>query len=99
MGAQGKPRTCLDVCSDFNGIQDCKTRCVSMPETTAAPSRNGDQMYHACKSACQSSYGVSCDRAFPMTDADGQSKFTTCMGEMQQSCSDLCSRYRRRAWR
>ena len=100
--AQGKPRTCLDVCSDFNGIQDCKTRCVPTPDPAGGSARrDGDQqrMYHACRSACQASYGVSCDRAFPMTDEDGQGNFTACMAEMQQRCSELCAGYLRRRWR
>ena len=110
---QGSHRVCLDVCSDFNGFQDCKTRCVpasvsretakgersSSPSssTTLFSSSEDGAKYHACRSACQVSFGVSCDRAYPMTAPDGQSKFTNCLRSLQDECESLCSKYKKNA--
>lgn len=105
------PRFCLDVCSDFSGFQDCKTRCVPASSraddkgrspAAATSSRSGvapDGKYHACRSACQVSYGVSCDRAYPMAAPDGQTSFTRCLSSMQEHCESLCAKYKRKGRR
>ena len=101
---KGSPRVCLDVCSEINGFQDCKTRCVpATPQengtlsTVYSGSTSDTAKYHACRSACQVSYGISCDRAYPMTAPEGQSKFTNCLSSLQNECETLCSKYKRRA--
>lgn len=39
----GQKKTCIDVCAEFGGVQDCQTRCV----------RSEADKKHACREACQ----------------------------------------------
>ena len=45
-------KVCIDVCSEFNGVQDCETRCV----------KSEKDKVHACKEACQIAFSAACDR-------------------------------------
>lgn len=76
--------TCVDVCAEFTGVQDCQTRCVRDP---------GDKK-HACLEACQTAFSTACDRAFPASGEGGSTNFKICLSYLQTSCEDTCKKFR-----
>ena len=84
-GPNGESKTCIDVCSELNGAQDCETRCII--DTRDRP--------HACQEACQIAFSAACDRAFPSTSARGEKSYQQCLSRMQDSCRATCKEYER----
>mmetsp|Transcript_33915 Transcript_33915/g.83173 ORF Transcript_33915/g.83173 Transcript_33915/m.83173 type:complete len:181 (-) Transcript_33915:117-659(-) len=76
--------TCIDVCAEFTGTQDCQTRCV----------KNVADKKHACREACQMAFGAACDRAFPTNVEGGASNFKICLNYLAASCEDTCKQFR-----
>lgn len=80
---QGQKKTCIDVCAEFGGTQDCQTRCV----------RNDSEKKHACREACQVAFSSACDRAFPPSSANGPQNYTICLQYLDASCKETCQQY------
>mmetsp|Transcript_61341 Transcript_61341/g.194221 ORF Transcript_61341/g.194221 Transcript_61341/m.194221 type:complete len:188 (-) Transcript_61341:50-613(-) len=80
---QGVKKTCIDVCSEFNGVQDCQTRCV----------RSEGEKIHACREACQVAFSAACDRAYPPTADGGALNYKTCLQYLSRSCYETCAQY------
>ena len=76
--------TCIDVCAEFTGTQDCQTRCV----------RNPADKKHACREACQVAFGAACDRAFPPSAEGGAQNYKICLQYLGASCEDTCKQFR-----
>mmetsp|Transcript_8719 Transcript_8719/g.32613 ORF Transcript_8719/g.32613 Transcript_8719/m.32613 type:complete len:205 (+) Transcript_8719:897-1511(+) len=76
--------TCVDVCSEFTGVRDCQTRCAV----------DKKDKKHACREACQTSFGSACDRAFPASGEGGSTNFKICLSYMSASCEDTCGKFR-----
>lgn len=79
----GAKKTCIDVCAEFGGVQDCQTRCV----------RIESEKKHACREACQVAFSSACDRAFPPTSENGPHNYKTCLQYLEASCKDTCQAY------
>jgi hypothetical protein len=75
--------TCVDVCAEFTGIRECRTRC--------APDARDKK--HACREACQTAFGSACDRAFPASGEGGSTNFKICLSYTSASCEDTCGKF------
>ena len=82
-GPGGEGKTCIDVCSELGGFQDCAARCVVDPADRS----------HACREACQVAFGAACDRAFPSDQDPGGENYRACLGQLAKSCTDTCREY------
>ena len=82
-GPGGEGKTCIDVCSELGGYQDCATRCVADPADRS----------HACGEACQVAFGAACDRAFPSGQDAGGENYKACLSQLAQSCANTCREY------
>ena len=80
-GAGG--RTCVDVCAEFAGIQDCQTRCV----------RDAKDKKFACRDACQLAFSTACDRAFPPSVEGGSANYAVCLQYLDTACEDACASF------
>ena len=78
-----KKKTCIDVCAEFGGVQDCQTRCV----------RADVEKKHACREACQVAFSSACDRAFPPNSENGPQNYKICLQYLEASCKDTCHSY------
>ncbi|GHP07481.1 hypothetical protein PPROV_000622300 [Pycnococcus provasolii] len=81
--SDGKERTCIDVCSEHSGVQDCQTRCV----------RNDGERLHACREACQVTFSTACDRAYPASAPGGAKNYRDCLAHLTRSCHETCKEY------
>mmetsp|Transcript_17062 Transcript_17062/g.32653 ORF Transcript_17062/g.32653 Transcript_17062/m.32653 type:complete len:179 (+) Transcript_17062:270-806(+) len=79
----GQKKTCIDVCAEFGGVQDCQTRCV----------RSEADKKHACREACQVAFSSACDRAFPVNADNGPQNYKICLQYLEASCKDTCQSY------
>lgn len=79
----GQKKTCIDVCAEFGGVQDCQTRCV----------RSEGEKRHACREACQVAFSSACDRAFPVNAENGPQNYKVCLQYLEASCKDTCQSY------
>lgn len=77
-------KVCIDVCSEFGGVQDCETRCV----------RSERDKVHACKESCQIAFSAACDRAYPPSAPGGPENYKLCLKYLSQSCDETCAVYR-----
>mmetsp|Transcript_15100 Transcript_15100/g.20835 ORF Transcript_15100/g.20835 Transcript_15100/m.20835 type:complete len:183 (+) Transcript_15100:254-802(+) len=82
-GGKGQKKTCIDVCAEFGGVQDCQTRCV----------KADTEKKHACREACQVAFSSACDRAFPSNTDNGPQNYKTCLQFLEASCKDTCHSY------
>jgi len=84
VSVDGAPRFCVDVCSELGkggGEQDCATRCADLHRDRA----------HACREACQLSFGAACDRAFP---GEGDAaEYSKCLQGAAKACARTCAGY------
>lgn len=84
LGSTSDKKVCIDVCSEFGGVQDCETRCV----------KSEKDKVHACRESCQIAFSAACDRAYPPSAPGGPENYKLCLKYLAQSCEETCAVYR-----
>eukprot|EP00898_Chlorokybus_atmophyticus_P008391 jgi/Chlat1/8553/Chrsp82S07949 len=83
LDTDGVTKKCIDVCSQYRGVESCQTRCV----------RDESEMWHACQEACQVSFSAACDKANPPRAGSNNEDYRSCLSALEKSCRRTCAPY------